>query len=137
MSDDSNDLLSISEAAEALKVSVATLKRWISSGRLPAYHLGPRKVRIRRADLDKVLTPVGVKEAAAHYAPATVDRAWIEANIKPYTPEEREQLRKAIADAAALRAEMLERRGGVPFPESWPMIRRAREDRSRKLLGRQ
>jgi excisionase family DNA binding protein len=51
------DLLTLGEAAKLLKVSVVTLRRWIKQGRLPAYHVGPRKVRIKRSDLTKAFTP--------------------------------------------------------------------------------
>jgi excisionase family DNA binding protein len=51
------DLLTLPEAAALLKVSVVTLRRWIKQGRLPAYYVGPRKVRINRSDLSKAFTP--------------------------------------------------------------------------------
>ena len=125
-----SDLLSIPEAAKALKVSVATVKRWISDGRLPAFRLGPRKMRIRQLDLEKVFTPVGVKEAAMPYSSTQRDQAWIDTHIKPYTPVELEQMRRAMDDLDALQAEMLAERGGKPFPDSSHLIRRARRDGS-------
>ncbi|MDP9370239.1 MAG: helix-turn-helix domain-containing protein, partial [Chloroflexota bacterium] len=51
------DLLTMAEAAEALKVSQVTVARWLKQGRLPSYRLGPRAVRIRRADLASALSP--------------------------------------------------------------------------------
>ncbi len=53
------ELLTIAEAAKLLKVSTVTLGRWLKQGRLPAYHVGPRAVRIRRQDLAALLTPTG------------------------------------------------------------------------------
>src|SRR5438045_2636192 len=52
------DWLTISEAARLLKVSRGTLARWLRTGRLPSYHVGPKAVRIRRGDLAAVVTPV-------------------------------------------------------------------------------
>ena len=49
------DLLTRAEAAKLLKVSPVTISRWLKQGRLPAYRLGPRAVRIRRADLEGLL----------------------------------------------------------------------------------
>ena len=49
------DLLTIPEAAAALKVSPVTIARWLKQGRLQAYRMGPRAVRIRREDLTEVL----------------------------------------------------------------------------------
>lgn len=50
-----SDLLTITEAAEACRLSPKTLRRHIASGLLPAYRFGPRALRIKRSDLDAVL----------------------------------------------------------------------------------
>ncbi len=55
--DGADDLLTIDEAAEHLKVSAVTISRWRRQGRLPTLKVGPRAVRIRRADLDLVSQP--------------------------------------------------------------------------------
>jgi excisionase family DNA binding protein len=47
-----------SEAARALRVSRTTVWRWIGEGRLAAYHVGGRTLRIRREDVKKALRPV-------------------------------------------------------------------------------
>lgn len=43
---------SIAEAARHKNVSDKTIRRWIATGVLPAYRVGPRVVRIRPEDLD-------------------------------------------------------------------------------------
>lgn len=50
------ELLSINEAAEFLRVHPRTVRRFIDDGRLPGYHIGIKIVRVRRSDLDKLLT---------------------------------------------------------------------------------
>jgi excisionase family DNA binding protein len=53
------DYLSPEEAAEALGVHVQTLRAYVRSGKLPALRVaGERAIRIRRADLDKLLEPL-------------------------------------------------------------------------------
>lgn len=52
--------LSLEEAAEAMSVSVKTIRRWIASGTLPAYRCGRRAIRIKLDDL----------EAAPHRIPS-------------------------------------------------------------------
>jgi len=48
------------EAAETLGIHVQTMRAYIRSGRLPAFRLaGERAIRILRADLEKVLEPLG------------------------------------------------------------------------------
>ncbi len=44
--------LSLEEAAEAMSVSVKTLRRWIAAGSLPAYRCGQRAIRIKLEDLE-------------------------------------------------------------------------------------
>ncbi|MBI2305645.1 MAG: helix-turn-helix domain-containing protein [Chloroflexi bacterium] len=47
----------VSEAARLLEVSPSTVWRWIEAERLPAYRVGPRNIRIKKEDLDRVITP--------------------------------------------------------------------------------
>jgi len=47
-----------SEAARELDVSRTTVWRWIGEGRLAAYRVGSRTLRIRREDVKKALRPV-------------------------------------------------------------------------------
>jgi excisionase family DNA binding protein len=54
------EYLTPEDAAEALGVHVQTMRGYIRSGRLPAFRLaGERAIRILRADLEKVLEPLG------------------------------------------------------------------------------
>lgn len=43
--------LSLEEAADAMSVSVKTIRRWIAAGTLPAYRCGKRAIRIKLEDL--------------------------------------------------------------------------------------
>jgi excisionase family DNA binding protein len=59
------EYLTPEEAAEILGVHVQTMRAYIRAARLPAFRLaGDRAIRLRRADLEKVLEPleVGKKE---------------------------------------------------------------------------
>lgn len=55
--------LSMSEAADELGVSPATVRGWIRSGLLPAHRVGPKLVRIERADLAALVAPVETRAA--------------------------------------------------------------------------
>jgi excisionase family DNA binding protein len=48
-------LISITDAAAYADVSPRTIRRWIATGRLPGYRVGPRLVKVDLADLDAVV----------------------------------------------------------------------------------
>jgi excisionase family DNA binding protein len=47
--------LGIRETATELRVSADTVRRYVASGRLSAYRLGPRLIRVRRESIDALL----------------------------------------------------------------------------------
>jgi excisionase family DNA binding protein len=49
---------SVPDAAAYADVSIKTIRRRILDGSLPAHRLGPRLLRIDRADLDALFRPV-------------------------------------------------------------------------------
>jgi excisionase family DNA binding protein len=122
------DLLTVPEAATVLKVSPVTVSRWLRQGRLPAYRLGPRAVRIRRADLAAVFSPareragstasgaepasdpaLGPPEGTIAVAPPSwaahaLDAGSVEARLA------------ALMAAGALREQILARRKGASLP---------------------
>ena len=49
-----DEYLTVNEIAEHLKLNPQTLRNWIDQNRLPAVRIG-RRVRVRRADLDRIL----------------------------------------------------------------------------------
>ena len=63
------EFLTVQETADALRISIRTVYRWLAAGRLPAVRVG-NVTRIRRVDLDAFVH--------AHLSEApqpTVDRA--------------------------------------------------------------
>lgn len=50
--------ISLSTAADILGISVHTLRRRIAAGELPAFRTGRRIIRVRIADIDKLLRPI-------------------------------------------------------------------------------
>jgi excisionase family DNA binding protein len=53
-----DELLTINEAAAVLRVHHRTIRRFIAEGKLPGYHIGIRAVRLRRSDVERLLTPI-------------------------------------------------------------------------------
>lgn len=56
--DVSNDLVTVAEAARALRITERTVRGWIADGTVPAYRIGDKAIRIKRPDLDALLQPV-------------------------------------------------------------------------------
>ena len=57
------DYYTIPEAALLLDVSVATVWRWVAAGRLDAYRVGPRTIRIKKQELESVISPARDRQA--------------------------------------------------------------------------
>jgi excisionase family DNA binding protein len=51
--------MSVADAAEYLGVTTRTVQQMIADGRLRAYRLGARVVRLRRDEIDAALEPFG------------------------------------------------------------------------------
>lgn len=51
-------LVSLADAADRLGCSPRTIRRWIAEGRLTAYRLGSRAIRIDLEQIDALLTPI-------------------------------------------------------------------------------
>jgi excisionase family DNA binding protein len=134
------ELLTVAEAAELLKVDQSTIRRWINAGTLPAYRVGQRFVRVKRGDLSAVITPKAIHESPVGTVsdppqdpPGSGMRYVTSVNqIRPPTPEEREQNRMALARATDLRHE-LEKKYGEFHPSSWELLDEARRERIEQL----
>ena len=123
------DYLTVAEAAALLRVNQSTIRRWIAKGSLPASRVGPRRVALKESDVAAMIAPIhGMGEEPTLTTPD--GRPY----LPPLTPEQRRQGLAAVERAKQLQAEMLERRGGVPFsPSSWELLNEARDERTEQL----
>ncbi len=120
---DETEYCTVAEAARLLRVSAPTVWRWVDSGRLPAYRMGSRVIRIRRSDLDRVVRPLREIEMKERPMNVTFPRAMPE-------PVSVDQLMEGLG---ALQKRILTRRRGKLLPPSIPDIQRAREERTARL----
>ena len=51
------------EGAKYVGVHTRTLRRWIAEGRLTAYRVGPRLIKVDLVELEKMHQPVGASVA--------------------------------------------------------------------------
>ena len=127
-------LSATSEVARLLKVSRITVQRWLKAGRLPAVRVGPKAVRIQRGALASMMQPPAAAPTAEPQTPRYAVIHTDLSTIPPLTEEEKRRGLEALEASRQLGERILARRGGQPLDESWPMIREAREERSRQLL---
>jgi excisionase family DNA binding protein len=83
-----SDYYTVAQAAKVLDVSPSTIWRWIKAAKLPAYRVGPRKIRIKKEDLPIIITPARIKEVSMEKQPTT---------FQPPTAEELAR-RKALVE---------------------------------------
>lgn len=58
----SDQLITVKTAATKTGYTDRTIRSWISDGRIPAYRVGPRGIRIKESDLDDLMRPVPIGE---------------------------------------------------------------------------
>ena len=89
------DLITLKEAAQLLRVSEVTIRRWLKQGRLRAYHVGPRAVRFRRDERHALLVPTQRARQPEHDypSPITGDRG----QVGPPTADEVRRTLAALA----------------------------------------
>jgi excisionase family DNA binding protein len=51
--------VSIAVAADEFDVHTCTIRRWIAAGRITAYRVGPRLIKVDLNELDAILQPIG------------------------------------------------------------------------------
>jgi excisionase family DNA binding protein len=122
------DYLTVVQAADLLQVNPSTIRRWIREGMLPAYRIGQRRVALKRSDVASLIAPVRTGEESGQ-AMAPEERP----QFRRLTAEEQQRGLAAVEQLKRFHRELLEERGGKPFPESWRLLDEARDERSRQL----
>lgn len=123
----------MAEAARLLKVSTVTVHRWLKAGRLRAYHVGPKAVRIQRTDLAAIITPIRREEVTDVTETQLTSIHTAAATIRPLTEAQQRQALDALKASQESLAQQRAKRNGQPFDGSWPLIRAAREERSEQI----
>jgi len=89
-----DELMTVAEAAEYLKVTPKTVYRWLNEGSLPGAKIGGNTWRVSREELERWFRPQAGLRVVRPARPVTAE--WLE-------------------KMARQRAELLEQMGGVPF----------------------
>jgi excisionase family DNA binding protein len=123
--------LSVREASRYLGVSESTVWRWIKQGRVKAYRIGPRRVRLKESDVAALISPVESNDDEDEEAMWARLR---EELSKPPTEEERSRRLAALAEGREFARRLIDERGGKLFePPAWVLINEARDERTEQL----
>lgn len=118
---DESQYYTVPQAARTLQVSATTIWRWIQAGKLPAFRVGDRNIRIRKEDLETVIQPI-----AAMPKQTTPEKAG-------YTPAPVSE--EALARRKAIVSKILEAREGRDISPltSADLVRKVRKEAMRKF----
>ncbi len=117
------DYYTVAQAADILEVSATTVWRWIKADLLPAYRAGPKNIRIKKQDLERVVTPARQTGPREEVNAMSTEQLRIE---RP-TPEGLARRQRLVATILAKREE----RVITPLTASDP-VREAREEQEQK-----
>lgn len=119
-----HEYLTVREAADLLRVSVPTIRRWIAAGRLRAVRFGARAIRIKRAELRVTTHSVRPRR------PMTLEE------LEPYIirgGDPRRSPAEVMDSIEAINKRVLARRGGKPLDSSLALIHEARRERDERF----
>jgi excisionase family DNA binding protein len=121
------ELCTVREASVMLRVSKATIWRWIDAGRLPALRLGPRTVRLRRGDVRR-LASTEARQPIAERLPRGLDPAYV-----VHTGAQEESADELIGRLRRLQEEIVAGHGGNLFGDSVELVREVRREAAERL----
>jgi excisionase family DNA binding protein len=114
------DYYTVAELSELLRVSQATIRRWIGSGRLPAVRVRRRAVRVRRRDLERAMPGVRGPGLSLPFDAVLIG-----------TPDEDQDA--LVDELEREQARQAQARHGRRYSSSVDLIREAREERMAEL----
>ncbi len=124
------EFITVAEAAKALRVSRSTIWRWIDLGRLPAYRVGQRRIRLKSSEVADLITPARALEGRE----GAFEQRKREQLARPLTTQEKEHALAALAAAEQLQQQILARDGVKQFtPSSSELLDELRDERTRQL----
>jgi len=123
-SEEPDDLVTVRQAANVLRVSESTVWRWINDGRLTSYRVGPKRIWLRRNELN------ALKEPRSNARTPKDDD--VRRYLRPMAPESHKMTTEELeVHFNELMAEIEElKRQGKPLWNSADAINEAREEYS-------
>lgn len=116
--------LTVAQAAEHLGVHPSTIRRWIDSGLLRAYRLGPKRINVKRSDAERMIAQRRARRDGPPERKAS----------GRMTKAQQQRGLQALADARRLR-DKLAAKYGKSQVEGWVLLNDSREERTRQLMG--
>ena len=124
-------LLTVAEVAELLRVAPSTVRRWIRDGDVSAHQVGKRRIGVRRSDLAALVKPVRTNPHTVPEPRREGGEDW--RTVPKLTPDEQAKALAVVEDLRRMREELLAEREGRPFSPAWILVNEARDERSNEL----
>ena len=123
----------VAQAARTLQVHRSTITRWIKDGRLRAYRVGPKAVRIKESDLQRMITSADDPGKEAMDTEERQTGAF--AGYLAPAPLSDEAIERMLEDHRRFRERVLAELEGKVALDSTEIVREEREERSNRLAG--
>lgn len=124
-----DEYVTVSEAADILKVATSTIRRWIREERVPAYRLGQRRVLLKRGDLETLIEPVRPRYI-------TIETDIERVRNRRLTKEQQERALAAIERIQQRARDLKASAKGHPVTPALQLLDEARAQRDRELADR-
>jgi excisionase family DNA binding protein len=137
MNSTTSEYRTVTEAAELLRVSVSTIRRWIRAGLVAAHRAGQLRLLVKRVDVTSAMRTV-VPTANGMTRGALSSVPWPDRDAShPPTAAERESEPRFLAEAKGLdlRIQPRQKASGIMAPETWEVIREGRELRTEQTVN--
>lgn len=134
-----SEFVTVAEAADLLRVSISTIRRWIRAGSITAHRAGQRRLLLKRADITRAMRTVepttnGITSGTL--SPVPWDR---DADPRPANAARGLNLLagKDLAEPNDPKPQVQARTEAsrIMEPETWEQIREARELRTEQLMN--
>lgn len=92
MASSPEDLATVAQGAEHIHVHPKTLRRYIAEGRVRAYRVGPRNIRVSLSELDALIQPATPSTSADPVSDLEAHISKVVAAAPPLSAEQRDKL---------------------------------------------
>jgi excisionase family DNA binding protein len=137
MSSTTPEYLTVSEAADLLRVSVSTIRRWIRAGTISAHRAGQRRLLLERADVTSAMRTVAPTENGRTRG-AQSPAPWPDRDASRHrmaAERDQEMSARNVSNVAPEQIQAGAKSSKIMAPETWEVIREERELHTEQIMN--